>query len=106
MKHCDQCGKDHSDEHPHIIKSLSDQGFPTHDPSYHKAHIQANIAEQKRFGKKSFHELEKLDRKFGKHELAGKNLPSGKIEVSKKVPKKYREEVEYHEKIENKNLRR
>jgi len=46
----------------------------------------------------------KSPKKAGNHELIGKNTKSGKIEVEKKVPKALREEVAFHEKIENKIL--
>lgn len=108
MKKCPQCDKEHHDSHPHFqIKSqLTDSGFPTHSSRYKQAHRKANEAEEKKYGKKNFKELEKIDNKIGAHRLAGKNLESGKIEVSKKVPEKFRKEVAYHEKIESKNLKK
>ena len=97
------CSKNHADSHPHfsLKNKISDKGFPTHSPKYAEAHRKANKAEEKKFGKKSFKELEKIDRKVSKHELVGKNSKTGKLEVSKKVPPKYRGEVAYHEKKEN-----
>lgn len=103
---CKTCGKNHARNDPHIKEKLTDEGFPTHSPRYKSAHRDANRAEKKKFGKKAFKELEKIDRKLSKHELAGKNLKSGKIEVSKKVPKKFRKEVVFHEEVENKILRK
>lgn len=105
---CHKCGQDHDKSHAHfkVMNTLSDKGFPTHSKKYHSAHELANKKEKEKFGKKAFKEVEKIDRKLGNHELAGKNTRSGKIEVSKKIPEKYRNEVAYHEKIENKALRK
>ncbi len=104
---CKECGKKHlSENHYQLLSKLLDKGFPTHSKDYKNAHRKANKAEEKKFGKKSFKALEKIDRKVGKHELVGKNLKSGKIEVSKKVPKKLRKEVAFHEETENKILRK
>lgn len=104
---CNKCGKDHkSKDHAKLVSSLSDKGFPKNDSRYPSAHEKADKAEKKRFGAKSYNELKKIDEKLQPHELAGKNLKSGKIEVSKKIPSKYRKEIAYHEKIENRNLRK
>lgn len=89
----------------HLAKKLTDSGFPTHDPNYHSAHRKADELEKAEFGKKPYNEMKKIDRKLPANELAGKNLKSGKLEVSKKIPAKYREEVAFHEKVENTILR-
>ena len=83
MKKCPQCHKEHNGSHPHfkIESKLTDSGFPKHSSGYQQAHRKANQAEEKKFGKESFKKLEKIDREVGKHELIGKNLKSGKIEV-------------------------
>lgn len=86
-----------------VVKKLEDKGFPTHDKKYHSAHEEADKKEKKKFGK-DYESMKKVDSKLSKHELAGKNLKSGKLEVSSKVPKKYRKEVSYHEEMENKIL--
>lgn len=108
MKKGLKCNKSHREDHPHFVleRKLNDKGFPTHSSKYQEAHRKANEAEEKKYGKKSFKVLERLDKKVSKHELIGKNLKRGKLEVSKKVPKRYREEVAYHEEIENENLRK
>jgi hypothetical protein len=107
---CKHCGKAHdSSQHRKSFESLdklSDAGFPTHSKKYKEAHQKANKQEKEKFGKKAFEALEKIDNKLSKHELAGKNTKSGKIEVSKKVPPKFRTEVAFHEKVENKALRK
>lgn len=103
---CKQCGKEHGPDHPHILSKLTDRGFPTHSKRYDYAHKEANKAEKKKYPK-GYEDLKQLDRGLSdKHELIGKNTKAGKIEVSKKVPKKYRDEVAYHEKVENKILRK
>lgn len=104
---CNKCGKSHESTHPHfkLVKELNDKGFPTHSPKYASAHEKANKVEKKAYPK-GYKEMQKVDRKLSKHELAGKNERSGKIEVSKKVPKHLREEVALHEKVENKAIRK
>ena len=47
-----------------------------------------------------------MDETIPDDELIGKNSKSGKITVSKKVPKKLRAEVAFHEKVESKKLRK
>lgn len=108
MKACAKCQKKHRENHPHFqIKSrLTDKGFPTHSKRYANAHEQADKAEKKKFGKKDYDEMKKVDAKLAKHELAGKNLKSGKLEVSKKVPIAHRKQVAFHEMVENKKLKR
>lgn len=85
----------------YILKPrLSDKGFPQSSKFYKEAHQAADKAEKKAFPK-DYEKMKKVDAKLPRHELAGKNFPSGKIEVSKKVPKQYRNEVALHEKVEN-----
>jgi hypothetical protein len=105
---CEFCGKHHDKARPHYTSAnrISDKGFPTHSKKYNEAHKEANKEEKQKFGEKAFKEMEKIDSKLEKHELAGKNTRTGKIEVSYKVPKKFREQVAYHEKVENKILRK
>lgn len=90
----------------YVVKSrLTDSGFPTHDRHYASAHAEASKAEKQKFPKGYSH-LKDMDRKVNKHELLGKNLKNGKIEVSSKVPPKYRREVAFHEITENKAIKR
>ncbi len=88
-----------------VVKKLSDKGFPTHSKRYPHAHEDADKAEKKA-NPKAYKQVNKLERKIGKHELLGKNTKSGKIEVSKKVPKKDRANVALHEYRENKMIRK
>lgn len=85
------------------VNKLERKGFPTDKKKYPEAHEAADKKEKKKFGK-GYEKMKKVDDKLKKGELAGKNFKSGKIEVSKKVPKNLRKEVAYHEKIENKIL--
>lgn len=107
-KSCKKCGEKHGTNQHHycVVHSLDDSGFPTHSKNYPRAHRLANKAEKKAFGSKAFKEMEKIDAKLKKGELSGKNTKSGKLFVSSKVPKKFREEVAFHEMVENKSLRR
>lgn len=106
---CKVCGKTHDkSDHPHyrLVSDLHDTGYPTSSHRYPNAHSKANAAEKAKFGEASFKAMNKVDAGLKKHELAGKNLKTGKIEVSKKVPKKYRAEVALHEEVESKVLRK
>lgn len=90
----------------YVVKPrLTDSSFPTHDEFYKEAHRIATKFEKRKYPK-GFEELKHLDMKVSKHELIGKNLKSGKIEVSKRVPKRLRNEVVYHEHIEHENIMR
>lgn len=104
---CKYCEKDHPKNHPHfkVVSRLSDKAFPTHEKKYPSAHEEADKQEKRKFGDKPYKKLQKVDSSLAKHELAGKNSKTGKIEVSEKVPKKLRNEVAFHEKAENKILR-
>lgn len=104
---CKNCGKQHANSKCDYIlmDKIKDKGFPTHSRSYKTAHTEANREEKRAFGAKQYKQLDKLDRKLPKHELAGKNTKSGKIEVSKKLPAKYDKEISFHEMVENYKLR-
>ena len=81
------------------------EGFPTSSKYYPEAHSEASNSEKKKYPK-SYQVLKKLDAQTNKNELLGKNTKSGKVEVSKKVPPKLRNEVAYHERKENKDIKR
>jgi len=102
---CPRCGGTHT-EKTHIKNKLKDVGFPTHDKKYKSAHEEATKKEKSNFPRKDYNQLKHLDESMPKGELIGKNTKSGKVEVSKKVPRKLRDEVAYHEKVENKLLRK
>jgi len=103
---CKKCGKTHGSNHPHIMAQINEKGFPTKARGYAYAHATADRAEKKKFPK-GYEQLKKMDITAGKkHELIGKNTKSGNIEVSENVPKKLRDEVAFHEKTENKILRK
>lgn len=87
-----------------FVNKLSDHGYPTHSRNYKSAHEEASKAEKKKFPK-GYATLKKDERHLGKHELMGKNTNTGKIEVEKKF-KKHAKEIEYHERMEHKNLKR
>jgi hypothetical protein len=105
MVKCAKCGHNHHESY-HLKDKLIDKGFPTHPKNaYRNAHEQADKAEKKKYGAKQYDALKKVDAKLNKHELAGKNTKSGKIEISKKVPKPLRSEISFHERTEHKLLR-
>ena len=86
-----------------VVKELKSKGFPTSSKRYPYAHEEADKSEKNKYGK-SYESMKKVDSKLKKGELAGKNYKDGKIAVSKKVPKKYRDEVAFHERKENEIL--
>lgn len=89
----------------YIVKPrLDDSGFPRSSKFYLEMHNKTDKLEKKKFPK-GYLRMKKVDSKLGKHELSGKNSKTGKIYISKKVPKELRQEVFYHEKSENKLIR-
>jgi len=109
MKKCKRCNEYHSSDHPHfkLVSKLSEKGFPVDAKGYSSAHEKANKEEKGQFGERQFSQLEPLVKRAGRsHTLIGKNLPTGLVEVSKKVPGKYRNEVAFHEEVENHILRK
>lgn len=88
-----------------IKPKLKNSGYPTHSSLYPWAHKKTDKAEKAKYPK-GYAEMKKIDAKLSKNELAGKNLRSGKIEVSRKVPKRLRSEVAFHEKTESNLLRK
>lgn len=106
---CKICGENHSTQtHPSykVVQKLNDKKFPTHSKHYPTAHEEADKIEKKMFGSKQYNSLKDIASELHKHELMGKNKKNGKIEISQKVPKKYRQEVAFHEKVENIILRK
>lgn len=89
-----------------IVSNIKRKGFPTSSKKYKTAHAEATRAEKKKFPAKNYNKLKHLDYSVPKNELIGKNTKSGKIEISKKVPKKLRAEVAFHERVENKAIKR
>ena len=101
---CKHCGGIHPSTY-HTEKYIKDEGFPTHDKRYAEAHEAADKAEKKKYPT-GYEKLKKIVRKTSKGQLLGKSTKSGAVDVSEKVPKKLRPEVAYHEKVENKSLRK
>lgn len=90
---------------PRMVKLIKRKGFPTSSKYYKEAHAEADNAEKKA-NSKEYKAMKKIDSKLSKHELVGKNLRSGIIEVSDKVPKKYRKGVALHEEKELQAIKR
>lgn len=88
-----------------VVKELRSKGWPTANKHYKEAHEIADKTEKNKYGK-SYEYMKKVDAKLKRGELAGKNTKTGKIEVSAKVPKKYRNEVALHEKKEYEVLKK
>lgn len=104
MTKCKKCGKDHPVSY-HLEDKIPHGGYPRSQKGYKSAHNEANKAE-KAIYPKGYEKMKHIDAKLSKKEDAGTNTKTGKIEVSKKVPRVLRQEVAYHEKIENKKLRK
>lgn len=104
MAKCRVCGGDHKPSY-HLEKKIMHGGFPSGQPGYKAAHISADKAEKAAFPK-GYAQMKKIDSGLPKGEDSGNNTSAGKLEVSMKVPKKYREEVAYHELKEGQKLRK
>lgn len=88
-----------------VVNKIKRKGFPTSSGEYKTAHAEADNAEKKKFPK-GYVKLKKIDKKVKSNELVGKNTRNGNVFIEKKVPKKMRSEVAYHEKEENKAIKR
>lgn len=99
---CAICNAKHNESY-HLKSKLTDSGYPTHSKKYKTAHEEASKDEKKDFPR-GYEKLKKMDYNAGKHELLGKHIKSGEIEVSKKVPPKLRKEVAFHEHDEKKRM--
>jgi hypothetical protein len=88
-----------------VVKKIkaNNKTFPLSSNRYKTAHLAANEEEKKRYPE-GFKKLTRLEHAIKKNELIGHSNKSGKIEVSQKVPPKYRDEVAFHEKIERENI--
>ena len=89
-----------------LVPLITTKGYPTTSKKYPNAHRKANEAEKKRFGVRRFKALTKIIQKrtpIG--ELAGSHTKTGKIRISKKIPKEYRAEIKFHELKEHKFMR-
>jgi hypothetical protein len=105
MKKCKVCGKDHKASY-HLANKISAKGYPVSQKGYKTAHEETSKKEKAKFPRKDYTRLKHMDETIPDDELIGKNSKSGKITVSKKVPKKLRAEVAFHEKVESKKLRK
>ena len=86
-------------------QKISNKGYPTDNPCYKQAHEKANQAEINKYGKKRYDELNDIiDDVIPQNELAGKHTKKSRIHISKKIPKKYHNQIKLHEKIEAKYM--
>lgn len=79
-----------------VVKKISRKGYPENTKKYPEAHSEASAQEKKKFPK-GYQKLKKLDKKIPQGEMIGGHTRSGKVTISKKVPKAQRKEVVYHE---------
>lgn len=88
-----------------LVKRIKRSGWPVFTKSgkvskkWEKAHPAANKAVLKAMGSKVAKAVNKI--KVPKTELLGSHTKSGKIIISKRVPKKLRGAIVYHEKVEH-----
>lgn len=87
-----------------LVDLIKRSGYPTTSKAYRKAHKEANRQEKQRFGVGAFKAINRIALKLPKGELLGSHTNGGKIKVSSKVPRKYRKEIEYHERIEHRAM--
>ena len=88
-----------------VVKELKkSKSWPTDSKYFKTAHIDADKAEKKKYGKR-YEKMKGIDAKLQKNELAGHNTKTGEIKVSKKVPKGFRKEVAFHERKEFKKIK-
>lgn len=81
------------------------KGYPITSASFSKANSEADVAEKKKYPK-GYQKLKAIDKKLPKNEILGHQTKKGKVTVSAKVPKKLRKEVEFHERVERKVMRK
>lgn len=79
------------------------KGYPVTEKSFSKANSVADIKEKKKYPK-GYEKLKKLIKKIPKTEILGHQTKKGKVTVSKRVPKKLRSEVAFHEVVEHKEM--
>lgn len=85
-----------------LVNQIKIGGFPTSSKKYPYAHRKANEAEKQKYGTRNFKALEKvIQKRLPIGELAGTHTKEGQIRISKRIPKKYRAEIEHHERIEH-----
>lgn len=88
-----------------LVKRIKRSGWPVKTKSgkiskkWKKSHPAANRAVLKKFGSKTAKAVNKI--KVPKTELLGSHTKKGKILISKRVPKKLRGAIAYHEKVEH-----
>lgn len=89
-----------------LVKRIKRKCWPTTSKRWRKSHDEANRQEKKRFGKKAFAKVQAIVRKMPKNELLGTHTKKGNIRISSRVPKAYRGQVAYHERVEHRLMTR
>lgn len=90
-----------------IVPKILDKGYPTNNRCYRQAHQQANKLEKEKYGKQRFDKLNRIiNTNLPKGELAGKHTPTGIIQLSNKIPSKYRNQIKFHELIEMNEMKK
>ena len=89
-----------------IVPKIKRKGWPTSSKKWKKAHSEANKYERKRFGKRAFKAVQKIVESMPQDELLGTHTKTGKIRISKRVPKKYRPQIAAHERFEHRIMKK
>jgi len=82
-----------------LVKKIKREGWPTASKKWKRSHVAANKATLKAMGSKVAKRVNKI--KVPKTELLGSHTKSGKIIISKRVPKTLRGAIAYHERVEH-----
>ena len=82
-----------------LKKKIPSRGYPITSKYYPECHKKANIEELKEFGMKKFKQVNAICMHHP-DELLGTNTIFDETFVSEIVPEKYRNQVDFHEKIE------
>lgn len=95
-----------------LVSRIKAVGWPVRTKSgkirkgWKSSHMAANASEKKKFGSKAFAAVQRIVRKMPKDELLGSHTKRGKIKVSKIVPKRFRPQIAYHERVEHRLMTR
>lgn len=84
-----------------IVKKILARGYPVSSRKYRESHAEADNAEKRRYPR-AYRELGKIEKHLSKNELLGTHDKKGDILISKKVPRRDREDLILHEEVERK----
>lgn len=80
------------------VNNIKEKGYPTSSKYYKEAHEEADVNEKKK-APKEYKQLKKIEKKMKPHTLMGTHSKSGKVTISKVVPKRLRNHVAVNHEI-------